>query len=288
LEDYLPEKREPTDWVPNKEGIDLAVWVDEVPNSRGVFYGQHGMFEGALSPHNQAVAEVLREFNFTTVFFDASHHKNYTEGKTEELTWDTHFSDLEVVIEWGQQQQWSHPTYGLYGRSIGGTSSLWHAAHNQYHVNSVIALTPPISGEKLWTAFDNLFEGRWKERGLLGVWNSVTGNEVMARFDLEGMSHQYDLLHHVHKLTMPTLLFAGEQDKVAPVQHIREFHEMVPGFKKFEELSGKDHKMLSVPGMMGPPDEYALFLIRHSVRFWIEDDIIPNKKAGFGSPQVGL
>ncbi|HBR68914.1 MAG TPA: hypothetical protein DEA55_06015 [Rhodospirillaceae bacterium] len=269
----LPDKREPTHKIQNRDGHELAVWVDEVPDSRSVFYGQHGMFEGALAHINQKAAEALQVSGFSTVFFDAANHGNYSGGKAENLTWDSHFADLDTVIEWGQRQEWASPRYGLYGRSLGATSAFWHAAHNPEKVEVVIGLTVPVSGEKLWSAFDRATNGGWKKYRVLLSRNSVNGKHIDIVFDSEGKSHKYNLLDHAHKITGPVLLMAGTEDKYVGIGDIEELFSKIPHHDKEKVImQGQDHFMLkdrrNFP--LGEANEEALSFICNSIQRWLE------------------
>ncbi len=267
MEKYVAEYREPTTHITNRHGLKLAVWVDEVENSQGVVYGHHGMYEGALGPHNQAALSVLKAFGYTTVFFDASHHGNFSEGLGDNLTWFTHFNDLHDVIQWGQQQDWAHGVYSLYGRSLGGTAAFWHAASSPDSVERVVALSPPVSRKLLSEAFDSTTRGIWKRVGKVMTRNNTSGLDTKACFDSYGLNARANLLEIVDRITMPALLMVGTEDVIAT--GVDELYRQLPNpTNDMKALPGKDHNMLRSKNVNDHPDPDALRLIKSHITQW--------------------
>jgi pimeloyl-ACP methyl ester carboxylesterase len=211
------------------------------------------------------VTHTLYDAGFTVLRFDATNTFGESDGSYEQATLTKHCSDLEDVMAWAAQQPWYKPPVVLVGHSFGGHAVARFAELHPDQVQLLMPLSPLVSGklsEEAHTAYDPNYITNWRESG----WRedrSVTHPDRIRRLPWSHMIDRYthDLLPDAYKLTMPTLVVVGEEDRVTPVAQVKKFYDAVPGPKEFVVVPKTAHVFR---------DEASLAVLTTTVRAFVE------------------
>ncbi len=128
--------------------------------------------------------------------------------------------------------------FGFFGTSQGGGTSLLLASIFRGQGTRAVAADEPflvnfplVRGMEEWGAYAialNALEDVEQQRP----------EDLAAACRALGFA---DATSHAHRLTMPTLLTAGEKDVACPPPTVRSLFEMLPGTRSYTEMSGQAH-----------------------------------------------
>ena len=145
-------------------------------------------------------------------------------------------SQVLLAIRWASEQPCVQPErLAIFGTSQGGggallTASLLGAAQ----VKAVAADVPFLTGFSMHVNKDN----RGAYEMAYAALASLPPDAHAPAWHALGC---IDTLSHAHRLTMPTLLTAGDIDQVCPKDSIKALFDALPGTRSYTELHGQDH-----------------------------------------------
>jgi pimeloyl-ACP methyl ester carboxylesterase len=252
-------------FIKNRNNKNIAVVVEENPNSKGLVFVMHGLGGFKEQPHVQTFAQAFKDNDFTTVLFDTTHTYGESEGKYEDATTTNYYEDLEDVINWAKNQSWYKEPFWLVGHSLGGISTALYAEKHPNEVKALAPISTVVSG-KLSVETKNsrgLLE-EWKKTGwLIKESEREPGRIKKLKWAEMEDRMQYDLLPEVGKLTMPVLLIVGDQDTSTPPEHQKILFEKLPGKKEMHVIKNAPHTFR---------DQEHLVEIKDIFNKWIKDN----------------
>ncbi len=213
---------------------------------KGTCVVQHGWNSNKESPTIQAVKNAFLESGFQTFNFDTTNSLGESDGNYKESTLELHWKDLKEVVLWVQKQDWFSEPLALAGHSMGGYSVVRYAEEAISEVKYLVPVAPLISGvaffEMLKTIKPKTF-ARLKERGLEKLRNNEESDVAKKGywFQIKELE-KHNLLSSVSRLTMPTLLISGANDKACPIEHTRVLFNKIPSdVKEFIIIENVSH-----------------------------------------------
>jgi len=231
----------------NRKGQKI-IGVLEKPSGkiRGTCIVQHGYSGFKEQNHIQVIKDAFLENGFITFNFDTTNSFNESEGEFEDATLGLHYEDFEDVVKWVQEQNWFQRPLALTGHSMGGYAVARYAEEYPDEVNLLIPVAPVVSGELSFEAHERFEPGdmeQWKQSGVKEV-ESSSIKGLVKRMPWSSMEERlgHNLLQNVGKLTMPTLLVVGSEDKSCPPDHAKQLFDAIPdGNKEFKLIEGAPH-----------------------------------------------
>ena len=154
-----------------------------------------------------------------------------THGRAGYVDW---LSDAVLAATWALGEAGVEPSrFGFFGSSQGGGTALLLASiFRDRGVRAVSADVPYLTNYPLmheqedWGAYHACFDAMPTPEGTAEEWRAL------------GF---IDTLSHAHRLTVPTLLTAGDEDTVTPAVSIESLFEALPGTRSYTLLSGHGH-----------------------------------------------
>lgn len=221
-------------FIKNRHQLNIAVVVNETPNSKGLAFVMHGLGGFKEQPHIQLIASTFFEQGYTTILFDTTNSIGESGGKYEDATLGSSYTDLEDVISWAKNQSWYQEPFCLAGHSMGGYSVVQYAENHPYEVKGVFAWAPVVSGELSYKAHeraDDLKE--WERTGWkMRISNSKPGLELRLPWSHMVERFNHNLLPEASNLTMPITIIVGGQDTSCPPTHQQILFNAIPSTKK--------------------------------------------------------
>ncbi|MBU0859156.1 MAG: lysophospholipase [Alphaproteobacteria bacterium] len=228
----------------NRHGVKMNIWVDgNLTANAPVAFVLHGFSGNAKQPHVQAMAEAFRRNGYITVSIDATNSFNTSGGTIEQANWTNHMNDLADTVAWARTQPWFREPFAITGQSMGGGAVLSYAAQNPDKVRLLVPVATLVSKDlyiKAMEQNDPQHLKNWRENGHFTI--MFNGKAHKRLWDhIEKDYAQYDMLKHASKLTMPTLLVAGEIDTLTPPWAHKALFDVLPGPKAFHTIKGAHH-----------------------------------------------
>lgn len=214
--------------------------------AKGVCIIQHGYGGTKQEPHIQRLKDAWYDSGFNTLTFDATNSFGESDGEYEKAALGLHSEDLVDVIEWAKQQDWFGGIFALTGHSMGGYAVLKYAEDHPGDIDMIVSLAPVVSGKLSWEAHERYHPEElqgWKESG----WLVKERKSRPGTFRRSPWSHMEERLNHdlipkAEHLTMPILLYVGDQDTSCPPDHIKILYDAIPeGNKKMVVAQGVGH-----------------------------------------------
>ncbi|MDD4531541.1 MAG: alpha/beta hydrolase [Candidatus Pacebacteria bacterium] len=227
--------------IKNRKNQKISVVIQEVENPVGLVFIMHGLGGSKNQPIIEICAEVFLERNYNTIRFDATNTFGESDGNYENATTTNYYEDLEDVINWVKSNDFYQEPFVLAGHSLGGIAVALYAENHPEKVKAISLLSTVVSGElSLKNNPEAIME--WQRTG----WRISERKSKPGTFKKIPWSHmedrlKYNLLTQVRKITMPTLLVAGENDESTPVGHQKILYEALPSDKKFYVIKDADH-----------------------------------------------
>lgn len=224
--------------IKNTKGLKIVGEIHKPDNPIGVVFIQHGLGGYKEQIAIIATVDVFFKNNYTVVNFDATNSVGESGGKYENINTQLHYDDLVDVIEWSKKQSWYKEPIILSGSSLGGHSVIYYAENYPNIIKAIVAKAPMISGEiflKTFEKFDSKIIQEWKDNG----WDqreSISKPGIIKRLPWSFMEEMlnHDLLKNVSKITMPIVIFVGENDIRCPLDIQEIFFNSLPKNTKNE------------------------------------------------------
>ncbi|MHB9023010.1 MAG: acetylxylan esterase [Armatimonadota bacterium] len=141
-----------------------------------------------------------------------------------------------LAIRWATAQPYVQPErLAIFGSSQGGgTALLTSSLLGATRVKAVAADVPFLTHFPMHVRKTNrgAYECAYAALESLPVERQPEGWHALGFIDT---------MNHAHRLTMPTLLTAGDIDEVCPIDSITALFESLPGTRSFTELKGQGH-----------------------------------------------
>lgn len=234
-------------FIKNRKGEKICILIEgeenNPPAGGGLVFVMPGLGGFKEQPHIIAAAESFLENGFITVRFDTTNSFGESEGKYENATITSYYSDLEDVIDWAATQSWYKEPFVLTGHSLGGICTVLFAEKHPEKVRALIPISPVVSG-KLSTETEYFIKIRddWERTGWLeeesysrpGEVKRLPWSHVLDRV-------KYDLIPLAKNLTMPVLIIVGDKDTTTPLEHQKILFEAIPGKKEIAIIKGAAH-----------------------------------------------
>ncbi len=224
--------------INNKKGLKIVGEIYKPNNSIGIVFIQHGLGGYKEQIAIVATVDIFFKNNYTVVNFDATNSVGESDGKYENTNTQLHYDDLVDVIEWSKKQSWYQEPIILSGSSLGGHSVINYAENYPDIIKAIVAKAPMISGElflKTYEKFNSKIIKDWKDKG----WDqreSISKPGLIKRLPWSFMEEMlnHNLMEHVSKLTMPIIIFVGENDTFCPLDVQEIFFNLLPKNTKNE------------------------------------------------------
>ena len=223
-------------FIKNKAGLQLSTLTIEPPGNTVVVVC-HG-FTGSKEGGGRALemGEALAGKGLSTVLFDFAGCGN-SEGRFEDISLTGHADDLESVVTWCRQRDYSNII--LNGRSFGGSTVVEYASRDS-DIKAVCTWAAVARLEELF----NKFVGQ-EISGPPDQLSAIHGDEGTIYlknkffYDLK----QYNLLKAAASLDLRGLLIIhGSADESVPVEDARLLYEAAPEPKQLALIDGADHR----------------------------------------------
>ena len=231
--------------IKNRKNQNIAVIVEKSDHQKGLVFIMHGLGGFKEQDHIKTFADAFREKGFTVIRFDTTNSIGESDGKYEDATLTSYYSDLEDVIDWAKKQEWYQHPFTLLGSSLGGISVVLYAEKHPQDILALVPSSPVVSGklsvetEKKYHAesFADWEKSGWRET------KSVSKPGVIKRLPFSAMQDwlQYDTIPNAKNLTMPVLIIVGEDDTSTPPESVQILYDALPGPKKMEVIKNAPH-----------------------------------------------
>jgi pimeloyl-ACP methyl ester carboxylesterase len=232
-------------FINNRVGQKLCVVVEGTSEVTRLAFVMHGLGGDKNQPHIRAMIEAFLESGYTVVSFDTTNSFGESDGDYQDATVTNYYADLEDVIAWAQTQAWYTEPFVLCGHSLGGISTALFAEKHPKKVKALAPISAVVSGKLSFEAYDmfdnQAFLDEWKHDGIRITTSHDGRREKRLKWNHMEDRLKYNLLPDAHKLTMPVLLVAGQNDTVTPLVHQQLLYEKVSGPKEIHEIKGALH-----------------------------------------------
>lgn len=206
---------------------------------------QHGFSGSMMEPHIEAFAETYLQNGYHVLLMDCTNSFNDADGEVHNNTIQSHYEDLEDVIEWAQSQEWYQEPFALAGHSLGGLSILTYASKYPEKVASLFPAATVISGRHLEEA--NLFRTpkeyeAFKTSGRMNIECSYKEGLVDYRpYSWIETMWDWNALDMAPDIIAPTLLVVGSEDGGTPPEHQNLLYDALCGPTEIHIVDGVDH-----------------------------------------------
>lgn len=232
----------------NRRGQNIVgrLSIPEREQLTGTAIIQHGHSGNKDQKHILVLEQVLLDYGFQVVNFDASNSFGESDGELKNARLGLHADDFEDVASWTQEQDWFSGPLLVSGHSMGGFAAARYALRNSDLVDFVIPFAPVVSGELLWAAKRKFYPEQfqeWQESGVqYRTSKSVKGmvKEIPWEIMIEYLEHS---LLTENNQNPKMLLIACEHDTSIPPNHVEIFYDTLLGEKNFQCILGSGHTL---------------------------------------------
>lgn len=236
------------DFATSKDGSRIYYEVEPAENSSPALFFVHGI--GGDTDGWQFVRGPLHADGFTTVSMDLRGH-GYSDHPKKSSAYDIKrvAEDIEAVFE---QEKLQKPV--LIGHSGGAVVAAQFAAMHPDQLSGLVLIAgsycpPPYLSSPLMRLITNIVirigalispppYKKWhspypagkhhKEFEVYGLLRTMFYNSLRSYLHTSNTLVQVDLKDHLHKISVPTLLIAGEHDGIFPLHISQEMHRRIP------------------------------------------------------------
>ncbi len=232
--------------VLNRHGLKMLVHFEPSPQPNGkLAIIQHGYGGYMDELHLVSFAKTFLENGYNVLLTDSSNSMNEADGRIDDATIQTHYEDLQDIIQWTAQQDWHQEPFALLGHSLGGMSVLNYAINNPDKISVLIPAAAVINKELMDEAYQknmpddyqNLINGKTRLK-VSEKYPDKNGHQTYHWF--ESMK-DYDVLPNASNITSPTLLLVGEHDEPTPPEHQKILLESLSCEKEIHIFDKADH-----------------------------------------------
>ena len=215
-------------FIKNKKNLKISVNQNIHKQNKKLVFIMHG-FGGSK---NQIIIKNLNNIffkkGFNTISFDTTNSVGESEGNIKEASVKNYYEDLESVINWASNQDWYQEPFSLIGHSLGGFCTAYFSEKYPQKVESLNLISPFISGELSIEAYNRIYlKNPQKIEDLPSLYFEALG---------------YSLFPLINKITSPTIIIAGEKDKIIPMDHANILYNSLPLIlKEFHIIKNASH-----------------------------------------------
>lgn len=227
-------------WIQNAHNESIYLQVDEqehVADKKSVII-QHGLASDMEHPVIQTVKKAFLDKGYSVITFDSRNAMGKSDGQVANGRLSTYEEDLDTVVNWVKNQNFYGGRLVLAGHSLGGASVLRYAAEHPDEVETLVLITPVVSGQK-WeeSCMANMpdFCGKWKEEGEYEYRNAVIPYAVVEE------AKSYDALKFAPKIQSEVLLITTDNDRVIVPKDVKELSETFAVPQKLEIIKQAGH-----------------------------------------------
>lgn len=199
---------------------------------------QHGLASNMEHPAVQATKKAFLDKGYSVITFDNRNSLGKSDGQVVNGRLSTYEEDLDTVVNWVKNQNFYGGRLVLAGHSLGGASVLRYAAEHPDEVETLVLITPVVSGQK-WeeSCMANMpdFCGKWKEKGEYEYRNAVIPYAVVEE------AKSYDAIKFASKIQSDVLLIAADNDRVIAPKDVKELSETFVVPQKLEIIEQAGH-----------------------------------------------
>jgi len=203
--------------IQNAQNQDIYIKIDGLDNSKyhKLAIIQHGLASNMNHQAVQAAKKAFLNHHYVVVTFDSRYSLGDGNNDVEKVRLQTFEEDLQTVINWVKQQPYYHEPFALAGHSLGGASVLIFSAQYADAVETLIPITPVISGN-LWekSCMQNLgqFCRRWKQNGTYEYTDPQNHKTAIIPYIVVTDSKTYNANRIAPQIKAETLLIAAQND----------------------------------------------------------------------------
>lgn len=202
---------------------------------------QHGLASNMEHPAVQATKKAFLDKGYSVITFDNRNSLGKSDGQVTDGRLSTYEEDLNTVVNWAKTQDFYGRPFVLAGHSLGGASVLRYAAEHPDEVESLILITPVVSGQK-WeeSCMANMpdFCRKWKEKGEYEYRNAVIPYAVLEE------AKSYDALKFASKIQSDVLLITSDNDRVIAPKDVKELNQAFIVPQKLEVIEHAGHNFI--------------------------------------------
>lgn len=227
-------------WIRNSQGESIYLQISgyEHNASKKLAIIQHGLASNMEHPAVQVAKKAFLDRGYVVITFDSRYSLGKSSGEVINVRLSTFENDLQTVLNWVRKQEFYHEPFSLAGHSLGGASVIRYAADNSSLIDSVIAITPVVSGKK-WeeSCMANMpdFCKKWKEKGIYDYQAEIIPYAVVED------AKTYDAFQEAANIKAKVLLIATEDDNIIAPQDIKTFYRHLGIPKTLGEVSEGGH-----------------------------------------------
>ena len=213
-------------WIHNLRNEKIYVELDGTQNAfrQKLVFIQHGLASNLNHVAVQVAKRAFLDQGYVVVTFDSRYSLGQSDGDVEAVGLDTFVQDLTTVVDWAKQQPFYHEPFAVSGHSLGGASVLLYAAQHPMQVETLIPITPVVSG-KAWeeTCLRNMpeFCQHWKETGFYEY--KTADKTAIIPYQLIENTKSYNAMDLARQIKARTLFVAAQNDVIV---HPTDIHHL--------------------------------------------------------------
>ncbi len=216
--------------------ITIDSYFPEEVKSKGIILFAHG-FKGFKDwGHWELIAQTFAKAGFIFVKFNFSHNgttpsQPFDFADLEAFgnnTYTKELADIEIVLNWIEQQTWASPQIGLIGHSRGGGIGIIKAANDQ-RIKALATWAAVSHLDYSWRDKPDILD-EWKTKGVLYNRNGRTKQNMPLYYQLfEDFKANEDMLNIEKALQkradLNLLVVHGSEDPAVPAFAAKQIHQ---------------------------------------------------------------
>lgn len=229
-------------YIKNRKDQKMVVLLEIAENQKGLAFIMHGLGGNKDQPHLHAMSKAFRENGYTAVLFDTTNTFGESYGDYFNATITNYYEDLEDVIQWAKSQNWYQEPFCLAGHSLGGICIALYTQKYPDRINGLAPISTVVSGELLKKSWE--LEEFWQDWEKIGWREEMSADgkrlkKLSWNFMVDAL--KYSLFDNIDKLSMPTLMIVGDQDKGTTPEQQKMIFDKLSGEKEIHILKGAPH-----------------------------------------------
>lgn len=225
--------------IPNRQSVELFTIFQGEAADRPLALLAHGFNDVHDTPHMRAVFAALQREGHNVLRWDSSNSWGRSGGSLVQSTLSGVYRDMQDVVKWSRQQEWTQEPFVLVGHSMGAAAALWFAAENPKLVKQLILLAPVVRGKLLARRFNPVLRTLWWFFGKLpnfGQKGSYLGYNLLY----DGV--KYDGIKLAPHIKVPTTIIVAEDDQLLSPESAHLLHDALPAeYRSINVIAGADH-----------------------------------------------
>jgi len=234
--------------IKNRYDQNISLIYNEMPDSKGLAFFQHGLGGYKEQDVMQAMVSVFNACSISTIAFDSRHSFGESYGELELANLKNHSEDLEDVIAWAEKQEGYIEPFYLVAHSLGGASILNYLFKNPNKVKAIAPISSILEGRLYAQAKGEDVVRDWRDKGYQLRVNPKNKEDVRK------VTYQYyehvikcDFIKGVENFKdIPLLSVVGSNDRITPSEHQKILYNRWGCSKKtYHEIMGCGHSFKS-------------------------------------------